>query len=236
MIKRKIKSHITHQEIGGKEFIVDEMITKTLSNMSILEDSKNNMACLNFLLRRPDFNIDFPHKIYYGKVDGLGYIVAEDELEPEGKYNNIQRQDGPNYNLMCRSIKDESEYIERKKNMKVMISIPMKGKTFSQIQEDMQKYIKEFEKLHIEVVNSIIDKDEFTLKEEYYTPGLYYIAKSIDLIGKVDAVFFAEGWRQSTGCKIERKVCEDYGVKILDIGFLYPNTSVTRLFAGEKCV
>lgn len=120
--------------------------------------------------------------------------------------------------------------------MKVMISIPMKSKTFSQIQEDMQKYIKDFEKLHIEVVNSIIDKDEFTLKEEYYTPGLYYIAKSIDLIGKVDAVFFAEGWMQSSGCKIERKVCEEYGVKILDMNFLYPNLSVTRLFADDKYI
>ena len=39
------------------------------------------MACYNFLRRRPDFNREFPHKLYYGKVDGLGYIVAEDELE-----------------------------------------------------------------------------------------------------------------------------------------------------------
>ena len=31
--------------------------------------------------RRNDFNCNFPYKTYYGKVNGLGYIVAEDELE-----------------------------------------------------------------------------------------------------------------------------------------------------------
>lgn len=107
MIKRKIKPHVTHQGIGGKEFIVDERITNTLSNISILEDSKNNFACFNFVLRRPEFNIDFPYKLYYGKVDGLGYIVAEDELEPE-EYNDIQKQEGIDYNIIQRSIKDES--------------------------------------------------------------------------------------------------------------------------------
>ena len=40
-----------------------------------------NWACLNFTDRREDFDCNFPHKLYYGKVNGLGYVVAEDELE-----------------------------------------------------------------------------------------------------------------------------------------------------------
>ena len=79
MEKRRIKKHVTHQDIGGKEFIVDEYITKKLTNEEVLK--QENWATINFIDRRTDFNIDFPHKLYYGKVDGLGYVVAEDELE-----------------------------------------------------------------------------------------------------------------------------------------------------------
>lgn len=44
---------------------------------------EGNPACLNFIIRRHDFKPDFPHKLYYGKVGGLGYVVAEDEFEEE---------------------------------------------------------------------------------------------------------------------------------------------------------
>lgn len=83
MEKRRIKKHVTHQDIGGKEFIVDEEVTKTLTRVKVFENGmiNGNPACYNFIMRRSDFNTLFPHKLYYGKVDGLGYVVAEDELE-----------------------------------------------------------------------------------------------------------------------------------------------------------
>lgn len=86
MIVKKIKNSVTHQDIGGKDFIVDENITETLSNEEICKQSMlGNIACINFINRRQDFTDiltnHFEHKLYYGKVDGLGYIVAEDEFE-----------------------------------------------------------------------------------------------------------------------------------------------------------
>lgn len=82
MIIRRIKPHVLHQGIGGKEFTVDLAVTNTLTNDEVFNlGISGNMACYNFLRRRLDFNREFPHKLYYGKVDGLGYIVAEDELE-----------------------------------------------------------------------------------------------------------------------------------------------------------
>ena len=82
MIVKKIKNSVTHQDIGGKDFIVDEKITETLTNDSVFNmGMSGNWACNNFIIRRPDFNHYFEHKLYYGKVDGLGYIVAEDEFE-----------------------------------------------------------------------------------------------------------------------------------------------------------
>ena len=61
-------------------------------------------------------------------------------------------------------------------------------------------------------------------KEEavgYNHPGLFYLAKSIDAMANVDAVYFAENWSTARGCRIERKICENYGVKALESDFLF---------------
>ena len=86
MIIKRIKKSVKHQGIGGQEFIVDEYITKTLTNGVVFDKGiHGNPACLNFIMRRPDFKGSFPHKLYYGKVGGLGYVVAEDEFVEEGE-------------------------------------------------------------------------------------------------------------------------------------------------------
>ena len=100
--------------------------------------------------------------------------------------------------------------------MKVMISIPMNGRNESEVKEQKRKIKEAFAKLHIEVVNSIFMEEV----EGYNHPALYYIAKSIDVMGKVDAVYFTKDWREARGCKIERQICEAYGVKILEYDFL----------------
>lgn len=78
-----IKKSVNHQNIGGKVFIVDEAITNTLTNDEVFDNAilNGNWACRNFIARRKDFDSNFKYKLYYGKVDGLGYIVAEDEFE-----------------------------------------------------------------------------------------------------------------------------------------------------------
>ena len=89
---RLISSAIDHQNIGGKEFIVDEQITPTLTNWEVfMQATKGNWACYNFIKRREDFDGDFEHKLYYGKVDGLGYIVAEDEFINTSKKKLIRK-------------------------------------------------------------------------------------------------------------------------------------------------
>ena len=85
MEKRIIKKHITHQNIGGKEFIIDDKVTETLSNDEVFINGMcGNWACKNFIDRRKDFNRDFPHKLYYGHVGNLGYVISEDEFEKRG--------------------------------------------------------------------------------------------------------------------------------------------------------
>lgn len=82
MEKRIIKKDVTHQNIGGKEFIINDKVTETLSNDDIFVNATcGNLACKNFIDRRKDFNRDFPHKLYYGHVGNLGYVISEDEFE-----------------------------------------------------------------------------------------------------------------------------------------------------------
>lgn len=100
MNKFIVKPEVTHQGIGGKEFIpemeldIDDVIFKGTIG--------GNWACMNFLDRRPDINGPRQHdnypnetirirprrteplarpKLFYGKVGNLGYVVAEDELD-----------------------------------------------------------------------------------------------------------------------------------------------------------
>ena len=90
-MKFRIKETVEHQNIGGKIITIDEKISKELTDEQVyMEGGFGNIACYNFAKRRPDFvecfmvegpNLKFPHKLYYGKVGNLGYIVASDELE-----------------------------------------------------------------------------------------------------------------------------------------------------------
>lgn len=74
----RVVESVDHQGIGGQTIILEF----GLSCNEVFELSvSGNWACMNFTDRREDFAYNFPHKLYYGKVNGLGYIVAEDELE-----------------------------------------------------------------------------------------------------------------------------------------------------------
>ena len=74
-----LNKNIEHQGIGGKEIAIDDYVTSILTNEEVLKE--DNWATHNFIKRRPDFNMNFPYKLYYGKVCGLGYVVAEDEFD-----------------------------------------------------------------------------------------------------------------------------------------------------------
>lgn len=89
--------------------------------------------------------------------------------------------------------------------MKVMISQPMNGKTQEQIEEERADLIKSLEDKGYEVVNTI-----FAGETPVGDAALFYLAKSIDAISKVDAVMFMNGWQNARGCKIEHEICQKY--------------------------
>lgn len=91
-MKYKVKEHVTHQNIGGKEIKIDfeVSIDEVLSRAAM-----GVIGCYNFMTRRPDINLNCNKKLYYGHIynrvkysknhpwiEGwLGYVVCEDELE-----------------------------------------------------------------------------------------------------------------------------------------------------------
>lgn len=105
--------------------------------------------------------------------------------------------------------------------MKVMISLPMNGRSDDEVRARMSYLKKEFAKLHIEVVDSFItDKIEGS---NY--PGVYYLGRTLtQFMHNVDAVYFDDGWFEARGCRIENAVCKEYGIKILTSDFLFEPT------------
>lgn len=76
---RIIKKEVTHQDIGGKEFIIEKEVD--IDDVIFKGCFEGNWACRNFLDRRTDSVGVTRPRVYYGKVGMLGYIVAEDEFD-----------------------------------------------------------------------------------------------------------------------------------------------------------
>mgnify|MGYP000515601121 FL=1 len=91
--------------------------------------------------------------------------------------------------------------------LKVMISQPMRGKTNEQIQLERTELVKRLEKDNFEVIDTIISENA----PKDCNEAMYYLSKSIEFMSEVDIVYFMKGWEKARGCKIENKICQDYG-------------------------
>lgn len=95
---------------------------------------------------------------------------------------------------------------------KVFISQPMRDKSMPQILRERQQAILEISKLcdeSIEIIDSI--------QKEYYVGAnsLWFLSKSIEKLSTADIAYFAEGWEDARGCKIEHDCAVEYGITIL---------------------
>lgn len=102
---------------------------------------------------------------------------------------------------------------------KIMISQPMNGFTDEQIVETRNRFLEYAKKENLEVVNTYF-KDEWYSKDSMSSRGvvqipLCFLAKSIENMSLCHVAYFAKGWENARGCKIEHEVALQYGLEIV---------------------
>lgn len=118
--------------------------------------------------------------------------------------------------------------------MKVMISQPMNGIPDSEVRRIQNELKERFAKYHIEVVDSFLTEEADT---NLRNQGVFYLGRTIQkFLSDVDAVYFVNGWQRARGCKIERQICEEYDIMILDDSFFKQENEVhiKRQFGMDK--
>lgn len=105
---------------------------------------------------------------------------------------------------------------------RAMISQPLAGKTEEEIAGTRAKAVKELESMGYAVIptergTNWYAPEEMEKRGVIHIP-LCYLAKSLDQMCTVDAVYFCEGWAQARGCQIEHEAALKYGLEILNDG------------------
>ena len=92
---------------------------------------------------------------------------------------------------------------------KLFISQPMRGKTDEEILAVREKAIKAAEKLIGEPVEII---DSFFQSAPVDAKPLWFLGKSLELLSTADVAYFAPGWNDFRGCKIEHTCAVEYNI------------------------
>lgn len=100
-----------------------------------------------------------------------------------------------------------------------MISQRINGLTNEQIIETRNRFLEYAKKENLEVVNTYFT-DEWYSKDSMSSRGvvqipLCFLAKSLENMSQCSIVYFAKGWENARGCKIEHEVALQYGLEII---------------------
>lgn len=96
---------------------------------------------------------------------------------------------------------------------KLFISQPMRGKTDEEILAERKKAIEMAEKMigkPVEVIDSFFEKAPVNAKP------LWFLGKSLELLADADVAYFAPGWKDARGCKIEHTCAVEYGIPVIE--------------------
>lgn len=107
---------------------------------------------------------------------------------------------------------------------KLFISQPMRGKSDEEILMEREKAIKAAEELVGEPVEVI---DSFFRNAPADAKPLWFLGKSLELLAGADVAYFAPGWEETRGCKIEHTCAVEYGM-------YYQNRSGSRIYLDRE--
>ena len=96
---------------------------------------------------------------------------------------------------------------------KLFISQPMRGKTDEEILAVRQRAIESAERHLGEKVEVI---DSFFQNAPADAKPLWFLGKSLELLSGADVAYFAKGWEEARGCRIENTCAIDYGIDVIE--------------------
>ena len=91
---------------------------------------------------------------------------------------------------------------------KLFISQPVKGKSDEDILKERDTAIRKAEAVVGEPVEVI---DSFFQNAPADARPLWFLGKSLELLSTADVAYFAPGWDEARGCKIEHMCAVEYG-------------------------
>ena len=97
--------------------------------------------------------------------------------------------------------------------MKLFISQPMRGKTKEEILAVRERAIESAERNLGEKVEVI---DSYFEDAPVDANPLWYLAKSLELLSIADVAYFAKGWEEARGCRIENTCAIEYGIDVIE--------------------
>lgn len=92
---------------------------------------------------------------------------------------------------------------------KLFISQPMKDKTNEEILATREKAIESAKK-HIGEDVEVIDS--FFKDAPHDAKPLWFLGKSLELLSTADIAYFANGWEDARGCRVEHTCAVEYGI------------------------
>ena len=96
---------------------------------------------------------------------------------------------------------------------KLFISQPMKGKTDEEILAVREQAIKSAKDMLGEDVEVI---DSFFQNAPADARPLWFLGKSLELLSTADVAYFAKGWEEARGCRIENTCTIEYGIAVIE--------------------
>lgn len=96
---------------------------------------------------------------------------------------------------------------------KLFISQPMRGKTDEEILAERKKAIESAERNLGEPVEVI---DSFFQNAPADARPLWFLGKALELLSTADIAYFAKGWEDARGCRIENQCAIEYGIEVIE--------------------
>ena len=97
--------------------------------------------------------------------------------------------------------------------MIVFISQPMNGKTREEIEETYEKCYERCKERYGEDV--VIMNNYIEIAPKHASP-LWYLGESIKRLSEANAAYFAKGWENARGCRIENQCAIEYGLEVVE--------------------